>query len=584
MPSQEDYLNELLKGMSEDDDNLTGRGTAPDLDDLVGMSEEQIAMLLAEGEAGRQPSVAEETAGDVLDLDSGDSDVEEIQELLKRSDRNESVGSPEDMGDEDNTADRLMADIERAGETEVAEKAADIKKERALEKKRLKAEKKAAREAAKAEKRERRRGKKSGGKEIPQAGAEASRQDIKADSVREYDMVQDRELLDSIVAEAGKVEQPEREEEAQVNLMEVAAALEAERNIDASQEIPYTEENMTSGTDMDSDVLAVGLDEIDDYIPDISEAVREEEPKKKGVISKFMDFLMEEEEEPENEDIAISDENQEIIREMDGEEAKKAKKKVQKNAKKKEKKKDRKKKEAKPKKAKAPKPKKEKKPKEAEPYPGRKLSFKKVLPVVLLGISVGAVLFILVNLSVDYTNKQAARTAFAKGDYQTCYTNLYGIKRNETEEQMFNKSECILHIRMWYREYEYLQSQGSELQALDSLIQSVHDYPALFQYAFQWDAGAEVNEVYNDILDVLYGKYGVTEVEAQEIGALKSDIDYTRAIMKLLGNAGYEEENIPVEEVLPPESEVSPEGEEAGQPDELPEEADLDSGDYVDNQ
>ena len=202
---------------------------------------------------------------------------------------------------------------------------------------------------------------------------------------------------------------------------------------------------------------------------------------------------------------------------------------------------------------------------------------------MLLGISVGAALFIFVNLSADFTNKQAARAAFAKGDYQTCYTNLYGIKRNETEEQMFNKSECILYIRMWYREYEYLVSQGSELQALDSLIQSVHDYQDLFQYAFQWDAGVEVNAIYNDILDVLNEKYGITEVQAQEIGALKSDIDYTRAVIRLLGDAGYGEENVSDEE-LPPAGDVSPEGEDEGQPDELPEEEGLGSGDYVDNQ
>ena len=342
MPSQEDYLNGLLNGMSKDDDNLTGDGTAPDLDALAGMSEEQIAMLLAEGEAGRHSSATEETVGDVLELNSEDSDVEEIQELLKKSDRNESVGRPEDMWDEENPADRLMADIERAGEAEVAEKAVDIKKEKALEKKRLKAEKKAAREAARAEKRGKRRAGKRGGKDISQAGSEALLHEVEADTVKEYDIVQDRDLLDSIVAEAGKAEHAEREEASGVNLMEVAAALEAERNVDISQEIPYTEENMASGTDLDSGVLAVGLDEVDDYIPEISETGREEEPKKKGVVSKFMDFLMEEEEEPENENVPISDENQEIIREMDGEDAQKAKKKVQKKAKKKEKKKEKK--------------------------------------------------------------------------------------------------------------------------------------------------------------------------------------------------------------------------------------------------
>ena len=595
MPSQEDILNELLKEMPEKEDSLAGDGTAPDLDDLAGMSEEQIAMLLAEGEAGRHPE-AEETAEDMLELAGRDSDVQEIQELLEKSDRNESVFIPEDRGDEENPADRLMADIEMAGETDVAEKALDIKKEKKAEKKRIKAERK----AAKAEKREKRRAKKSGGKKVPQAETELFAREGTRDTVEEYDIVQDRELLDNIVAEAGKVEHAEQTDDPQVNLMEVAAALEAESNIDISQEVPYTEENISSGTDMDSDVLAVGLDEIDDYIPDISETAREETPKKKGMVSKLVAFLMEEDEEPENENLSISDENQEIIREMDGEEAEKSKKKIQKKAKKKDKKKE-KKKDAKPKKAKAPKPKKEKKPKEADPYPGRKLSFKKVLPIVLLGISVGAVLFIFVNLTADYTGKQTARTAFAEGDYQTCYTYLHGKERNEKEEQMYSKSECILHIRMWYREYEMLAGEGNDLKALDSLIQSVYEYPALYEYAFRWDAEIEVSEVYNSILDALYGKYGVTEEQAQEIAALKSDIEYTRAVMALAGSSGYGDGSIPSEEAGQSESAgdsageaVNPEadgnqsedgnGQEEELPDELPEEAEMEPEDYVDNQ
>ncbi len=224
MPSQEDILNELLKEMPEKEDSLAGDGTAPDLDDLAGMSEEQIAMLLAEGEAGRHPE-AEETAEDMLELAGRDSDVQEIQELLEKSDRNESVFIPEDRGDEENPADRLMADIEMAGETDVAEKALDIKKEKKAEKKRIKAERK----AAKAEKREKRRAKKSGGKKVPQAETELFAREGTRDTVEEYDIVQDRELLDNIVAEAGKVEHAEQTDDPQVNLMEVAGSREEYR-------------------------------------------------------------------------------------------------------------------------------------------------------------------------------------------------------------------------------------------------------------------------------------------------------------------------------------------------------------------
>ncbi|HBA47168.1 MAG TPA: hypothetical protein DCZ91_05095 [Lachnospiraceae bacterium] len=583
MPSQEDYLNELLNGMPGKDGTARNDVQAPDLEDLEDMSEEQIARLLEEGKAG-SPSYAGEAAEDVLDMagGSGDSDLEEIQDLLRKSDRNETVDVQDDFRKDESPADRLLQDIERAGEAEVEEKAADTKTQKALEKKRLKAEKKAAREAAKAEKREKHRDRK---KSTAHTKRKASVQKQEWEEIPEYDTLADKELLDSIVSEAGKVEHAEPE--SSPNLLELAASLEAERNIDPSQEIPYFNEDSSSETDLDSGILALEPDEIDEFIPDISETGREEAtPKKKGMVSRFVDFLMEEEEEEEkeNEDVQISDENQEIIREMDNEEAEKAKKKTQKKAKKKDAKKDKKKKEQKPKKAKPPKQKKEKKPKEEDPYPGRKLSFKKAFPVVLLGISVGAAVFILVHLSADFSGKQTAKNAFEASDYQTCYVNLHGKSLNETEEQMYNKSQCILHIRMWYREYEMLEADGNEAKALDSLIQSVHEYPSLFVYAIRWDAQNEVNEVYLNILDILRDKYGVTEEQAQKIGAMKSDIEYTRAVMALVGDAGYGQESTLEEAPVQPGSQDSPEGAAEAQPDELPEEAEMEPGEYVDNQ
>ena len=576
MPSQEDYLNEMLNGTARNDAH------APDLEDLEDMSEEQIARLLEEGKAG-SPSYAGNAEEDVLDMvsGSGDQDLEEIQDLLRKSDRNETVDAQDDFREEENPADRLMEDIERAGEAEVGENVVDPKSQKALEKKRLKAEKKAAREAAKAEKKEKRGARKKDG---TKAAQEVSSQKQEKETIQEYDMLADKDLLDSIVSEAGKVEHRE-EEEAPVDLMELAAPLEAERNVDPSQEVPYLNEDASLETDTDSGILALEPDEIDDYIPDISETGREEEaPKKKGMVSRFVSFLMEEEEEKENEDVQISDENQEIIREMDNEEAAKAKKKTQKKAKKKEGKKEKKKKEKKPKKAKPPKPKKEKKPKEADPYPGRKLSFKKVFPIVLLGISLGAVLFILIHLSADYSGKQTAKDAFAAGDYQTCYVNLHGKSLNETEEQMYNKSQCILHIRMWYREYEMLEADGDGAKALDSLIQSVYGFPTLYEHAFRWDAENEVYEVYLNLLDILSDKYGVTEAQAQEIGALKSDIEYTRAVMALIGDSGYGQENSPEEGVVQPDADGGLEGDAVEQLDELPEETEMGAGDYIDNQ
>ena len=96
---------------------------------------------------------------------------------------------------------------------------------------------------------------------------------------------------------------------------------------------------------------------------------------------------------------------------------------------------------------------------------------------------------------------------------------------------MYGKSESILHIRLWMREYEMFEQAGEELEALDSLIQTVAKYPELYSYAVQWNAGAEVSAVYTQILQILEQKYSLTEQDAQQIASEPDDIVYTKMIL-----------------------------------------------------
>ncbi len=545
MPSQDDYLDELLKGISskENEGNAEERSAAGpgaqepeslDLDAVTNMTEEDIARLLAAGaeetanDNGTPPSSTEEgeSLEDVLAMLEGtkDDDLQEIQDMLQKSDNNESVAGNEVSEEEENPANQLLADIEDA---ENGTEALNPKQQRALEKKRRKeeklaqkAEKKARREAAKASK--------------SKKGRTQEEQDF------------DKDVLDSIVSGAGQI---------------------GHKSAQSSEE---------EGKPAEEAIIEIDTEEADNLIPDITamaEAEEEEsevkEPEVKGgFLSKFLAFLMEEEEEePENEDIRLSKENQDILDELDKEKAGakggKGKKKEKKAKPKKE-----------PKPKKAPKPKKEKPPKEKEPTPpGSRLSLKKVLPIVLLGATVGAVILIFVNVSVDYADKRAAKEAYYEGDYQTAYQNLFGKKMNEEEAMIYGKSESILYIKRMLRKYEMFIEEGSEVKALDSLIQTVNDYPAFYEYASQWDAAAEVGAVYSNILTTLYDRYGITESQALEIAAVKSDLEYTRIVTRLARGESYDSWSAGTRQ---------PSGE--NMPNELPEESDIGQGNLVDNQ
>ena len=138
------------------------------------------------------------------------------------------------------------------------------------------------------------------------------------------------------------------------------------------------------------------------------------------------------------------------------------------------------------------------------------------------------------------------------------------------------KTESILRKRLWTREYELLVEEGAEVEALDSLIQSVSDYPSLYETAQQWNAGSEVQAEYAEILRILSEKYNLTQDQVQEIAAVPGDVEYTIIVTAVAQGTDYEEWKTQQNQLAE---------EEAAEPlpDELPEETELFQESFVDN-
>lgn len=323
-------------------------------------------------------------------------------------------------------------------------------------------------------------------------------------------------------------------------------------------------DNNASGEPESADVMdilkAAGADIVDEP---------EQKKEKKGFFARLLDlFTEEDEEEAEADQLQLSDENKKILEEMDkGGKKKKGKKE----------KKPKKEKQPKPKKPAKEKKKKEKPEKEEAPAaPGKKLSPKKIIPIVVVCISLGAVILLVGNFLTDYMAKRSGREAYYAGDYQTCYQNLSGKELDETEQVMYGQSESILTIRMWLREYEVFVNEGSELEALDSLLQAVRDYPTLLNYATQWNAQNEVSSAYQDILNILLQKYQLSQEEAENLAAVSDNVEYTKNVMLILQKLGLESWDFPagtaLEETPAPNTEEAP---TTQLPDPLPEEKEI---------
>ena len=264
-----------------------------------------------------------------------------------------------------------------------------------------------------------------------------------------------------------------------------------------------------------------------------------------------------------------SDENMELLAELSAEDKKKGKKE------KKEKKKK-----AKGKKAaaegdeegenegaakkKKKKPKKEKKVKEADEEEvrteaGKKLSKKKVIPVILSCMTILLCIIVFTIVLPEHMQKRDARIAYDMGNYEAVYDLLYGKDLNEDEEVILHKTTLILKMERKIKSYyNYMKLNGRELEALNALVQGAALYYELLPEAEEYHVTGEIGEKYQQILAILSERYNLSEADVMDIIYSEDDIIYTQKITAVLFGAVVSAEDTADEmaDVLPEEQEI----------------------------
>jgi len=334
------------------------------------------------------------------------------------------------------------------------------------------------------------------------------------------------------------------------------------------------------GGDEEAAVEETG-DELEALLAETAEqepAAEEEKEKKPGIFARFMNFLLEadEDEDPvaaevladnDGETGTVTDENKALLEELQ-EEDKKGKKK-----KKKDKKKGKKGKEGEEgeeaaegeeeesKKAKKKK-KKEKKKKEAEEIdllapPEKKLSKKKVITVFVFCGTIAACIILLSSFLPVYMEKREAQVAYDHQDYAEVYDLLYGKELNEQDEVLYQRSNLILQMNRKLSSYENYVNLDMRLEALNALITGVERYQVILPEAETYNVVGEVSDIYAQILERLSADFGVSEADALEILASEDDVSYSQRLQAVINGALYSEE-VPAgrQDVLPEEEEI----------------------------
>ena len=322
--------------------------------------------------------------------------------------------------------------------------------------------------------------------------------------------------------------------------------------------------------------------------------------KKPGFFSKLLAILTEEVDEEEEKEEVEEKSNEDILAEIDAENADAVIKEKKGKKGKKSKKKDKKKASAEGeegeeseegqegKKGKKKKTKKEKKPKEPKEKKEKVrekavLSKKARLCLIAFCMTLVATCVILSTVLPDHSDKVRGRAAYYRGDYEACYDLLHNKKLNESDSYLYQRARNVVMIKHRWDSYNNRVKLGQDEEALDSLIEGVIIYLESYENAGN-DIKDELDHYYQIILETLKTKYGLSAEDAIKIYDLEKE-DYSRIIRHIVRNEAWympgEEPPAEPEAKEEPENKVNEEDADLGgsnfeEPvDMLPEEEDI---------
>ena len=236
---------------------------------------------------------------------------------------------------------------------------------------------------------------------------------------------------------------------------------------------------------------------------------------------------------------SLTEENSQVLKELNEEDAQAAEKK--------KKKKKKPKKEKKPKKA--PKPKKPKKaPEPPQGPPPKRIPPKRIILVGVFAVTFGILVYLPSEVFPEPLVVKQAKSSYKKGEYWNTYKDLYGKAAVLTKDQQedFKKAEVISKMQRYYDEYaDYSSVVGKEPEALNALIKGVGRYDEIYKEAKETGDSKveeEVSNTYNDLVTALQDDYHLTDDLAKQLYAIEDPIEYTIRLQWITGVRGAAEE------------------------------------------
>lgn len=266
--------------------------------------------------------------------------------------------------------------------------------------------------------------------------------------------------------------------------------------------------------------------------------------KKKGFFAKLAATLFGEEEStdvehvevPESQDLEnISDENLQILKELEAAEQAGAAKEDKKQAKKDKKK--------------AKKEKKEKEPKEKKPRKKREKKVKEPLPkkpvilIFLMAFSILALVLLMMKLSGKNSYIDTAKQAMDNGEYVEAYEQLSGLNLKGNDQKLYKEVSTMAAVQEQYQAYLTLMGADKYDLALDALVRGIGRYDKGLDNAKKYGREGEMNHLKDQLEEALDQQFGMSTDDARKLYKIKDREEYSKEIQKIIQkmNLGQEE-------------------------------------------
>ena len=162
-------------------------------------------------------------------------------------------------------------------------------------------------------------------------------------------------------------------------------------------------------------------------------------------------------------------------------------------------------------------------------------------------------LMLFIKLVPAMMNRETARKAYYKGDYETTYTALFGEKLSEGDQLLFDRSEIILKMSHKYDAFQSYNKMGMRTEALDQLLQAVARYEEWLYIAEVCGCKDAFDAEYAKVVTALSVTYDLTLDRAKEINAMPTDLEYSLMVESIANHTEYIDPNEPLPEPFVPE-------------------------------